>query len=428
MSGSHFETADIAIVGAGFAGSAAALVLARAGHRLSVIDPHRRYPADFRCEKLSPEQVRLAGRLGLRVAIRCQAREVCEVVVAHDGRPVDVRATRELCLSYDTMVNAVRDAWPGGVDFHEGRVAEIATSGDRQHLVLGNGRRIEARLVVLATGPGQKLRAALGMRRRMIRPDHSICVGFDMVTAGGKPLSPRALTYHGERAGDGVAFATFFPLGQATRCNLFGYFEPTSAIVTDLRRRPLETVFALLPGLRDVLGDVRVAGPPAIRITDLYRMEDHLRDGVVLIGDALHSSCPVTGTGVSRMLTDVEQLCSIHVPQWLATPGMSQAKIAAFYADERKQQVDRASAARAEHDRRHATDRSWTTHAWRLAALAKARAHFTWTGREPAALSYRTPEHAIAAAAPSISSRRGAPVAQDRAASIRLRSAGGRQG
>ena len=32
-------------------------------------------------------------------------------------------------------------------------------------------------------------------------------------------------------------------------------------------------------------------------------------------------------------MTDVDQLCSIHIPRWLETPGMAADKISAFYDD-----------------------------------------------------------------------------------------------
>ena len=42
---------DIAIIGGGLAGSLAAVMLGRAGIRAILIDPHERYPLDFRVEK-----------------------------------------------------------------------------------------------------------------------------------------------------------------------------------------------------------------------------------------------------------------------------------------------------------------------------------------------------------------------------------------
>jgi 2-polyprenyl-6-methoxyphenol hydroxylase-like FAD-dependent oxidoreductase len=53
----------------------------------------------------------------------------------------------------------------------------------------------------------------------------------------------------------------------------------------------------------------------------------------VLVGDAFCTVCPNTGTGVDKALTDAEQLCTVHIPNWLKTPGMGWDKIAQFYAD-----------------------------------------------------------------------------------------------
>ena len=287
--------ADIAIVGAGLAGSAAALVLARQGHRVVIVDPYRTYPTDFRCEKLSGEQLRLIEALGLQDAVSQRSSAVEEVLVARGGRAVDLRATRERGLRYDTLVNAVRGAWPDSIDFRDGRVDDIMPDAHRPSIRLSGGDVIDAKLVILATGPGEKLRAGLGLQRRIVRTNHSICVGFDLVGSAGNRLSDRALTYYGERAGDGMAFATFFPIGDATRCNVFCHHDPKQLFVRNVRKQPLTSLLEAMPGLGDLLGDVSVRGEAEIRITHLFEVDDPQRDGVVLIGDALHSSCPVTG-------------------------------------------------------------------------------------------------------------------------------------
>jgi 2-polyprenyl-6-methoxyphenol hydroxylase-like FAD-dependent oxidoreductase len=80
-------------------------------------------------------------------------------------------------------------------------------------------------------------------------------------------------------------------------------------------------------------------------------MRDHHRDGIVLIGDAFRSSCPATGAGVTRLLTDVQQLCLVHLPRWFASEGMSADKISSFYSDPVKQACDKHSAAAAERGR-----------------------------------------------------------------------------
>jgi hypothetical protein len=59
-----------------------------------------------------------------------------------------------------------------------------------------------------------------------------------------------------------------------------------------------------------------------------------------LVGDAFASPCPGSGTGTDKVFTDVAQLCSVHIPNWLATPGMSADKIAQYYADPLKLECD----------------------------------------------------------------------------------------
>ena len=83
-----------------------------------------------------------------------------------------------------------------------------------------------------------------------------------------------------------------------------------------------------------------IAGDIRIRPADLYVSSGHRQPGVVLVGDAFETTCPVTGTGTDKVFTDVERLCNIHIPAWLATNGMDEAKIAAFYDDPLKRACD----------------------------------------------------------------------------------------
>ena len=389
MTRANTRDADVAIVGAGLAGATAALLFARQGLSVAIVDPHGTYPADFRCEKLSGDQLRLIGRLGLDDAVQAHSTPVNEVLVARGGRAVDLRTTQERGLRYDTLVNAVRSVWPATIKFHEGRVEAIKADAGRPSIRLNTGAAIDARLVVLATGPGEKLRAGLGLNRRIVRTNHSICIGFDLVTASGHRLSDRALTYYGERAGDGMAFATFFPIGDATRCNLFCHLNPKQLCIRTFRKHPLQNLLEVMPGLRSLLGDVAVRGEAEIRITHLYEIDAPERDGVVLIGDALHATCPVTGTGVSRVLTDAERLARAHVPEWFASGNVDASAVAKFYADPQKLKVDRYAAAKAERDRMMSVATAWPWRARRAIALAKSRLHATLKQQGADALTLR---------------------------------------
>jgi 2-polyprenyl-6-methoxyphenol hydroxylase-like FAD-dependent oxidoreductase len=99
----------------------------------------------------------------------------------------------------------------------------------------------------------------------------------------------------------------------------------------------------LLPGLQPYLGDFRVTDQVRNWVMDLSVVEGHFQPGVVLIGDAFQTNCPAAGTGVARLLVDVERLCTEYAPRWLKTEGMSKDKISEFYCDPVKLAADQQS-------------------------------------------------------------------------------------
>ena len=80
---------------------------------------------------------------------------------------------------------------------------------------------------------------------------------------------------------------------------------------------------------------------------------------------------PAAGNGVTRVLTDVTQLCTVHVPGWLATPGMATDKINAFYDDPIKRACDEHCLWTAEYARSFATDPGLAWRAWRVKAFLR---------------------------------------------------------
>ena len=131
----------------------------------------------------------------------------------------------------------------------------------------------------------------------------------------------------------------------------------------------------VLPGLKTVIGPYRTIGTVVARPTDLYVSEGYNRNGVVLVGDAFQSSCPATGMGLVKLLTDVEQLCTRHIPRWLATPGMQAAKIAEFYGDLIKKACDAKALHDATYRRRVSTETTlrWKAHRLRMNMLVRLK-------------------------------------------------------
>jgi len=357
---------DVAIAGGGLAGATAAAMVSKAGLKVAVVDPHPVYPFDFRSEKLAGSQVHVLRRTGLADAVLAAATPLDQLWIARFGRLVEQRRNDQYGILYDTLVNTVRAEIPASGEFIAAKVSAISTGADRQTMILSNGDKIGARLVVLATGLNNGLRRMLGISRVELSNCHSISIGFDVVPAGRAGFEFPSLTYYPERASERISYLTLFPIGAAMRANLFLYRDSRDPWLARLREAPRETMFDAMPGLRRLMGDFEVAGNIIIRPIDLYATKGYRQPGVVLVGDAFATSCPAAGTGVNKVFTDVERLCNVHIPRWFSTSGMGADKIAAFYDDPVKQACDADSAAQAFYARSIATEPgiTWQARRW----------------------------------------------------------------
>jgi 2-polyprenyl-6-methoxyphenol hydroxylase-like FAD-dependent oxidoreductase len=339
---------DIAIIGGGLAGSTAAAMLGRADIPAIMVDPNPVYRPDFRVEKLGGDQQLLRFRkTGLADSVLLSATHGEENWIARFGYLLDKKPGEQYGIMYDTLVNAIRAEIQGGVESIYAKVTSISTSAERQRVVLSNGEEISARLVVLANGLNVGLRRQLGIERRIVSACHSVSIGFDLAPVGRPAFDFPALTYFSERPSDRTPYISLFPIGNAMRANLFVYRQQDDPWLQAMRRAPEATLHAVLPRLRRITGEFEIAGDIKIRPADLHVSSGHRQPGVVLVGDAFETTCPVTGTGTDKVFTDVERLCHVHIPAWLATDGMGENKIAAFYDDPVKRACDAWSSAKA---------------------------------------------------------------------------------
>jgi 2-polyprenyl-6-methoxyphenol hydroxylase-like FAD-dependent oxidoreductase len=327
---------DVAIVGGGLAGSTAAAMLARARIQALLIDPHTVYPPELRCEKLGGDQIDLLRKTGLADAILRASTLDGEVWEARFGYVVARKPSDQHGVMYDTLVNTLRAQIAPDVETIHAKASAISNSQERQKVVLSNGEEISARLVVMANGLNVGLRHTLGIKRRVISECHSVTLGFDVAPVGRAAFSFPALTYWPKRSSSRMAYLTLFPIGGAMRANLMVYRDMTDPWLHGFRQAPEQAMRAMMPGLQRMMGEFKVSGPIKIRPADLCVTDGYLQPGIVLVGDAFSTSCPAAGTGATKVFTDVERLCNVYIPQWLATDGMDAEKIARFYNDSEK--------------------------------------------------------------------------------------------
>ena len=370
---------DVAIAGAGLAGSTLAACLTSDGLSVALCEARPTHTADFRAEKLSRGQFEAFSRCGLADVVRRAATPIDSLWIARRGILVECRRNREMGVDYAALVNAIRASLPDTCQ-HLGRVSTVETSAQSQVLHLAGGTRIDARILVVATGLGGSLLRNLGIERSIVAGDPCLAIGFDITTERPAPFA--SLTYFGERFGDRAAYLTVFPIGDRLRANLFVFRRHDEAWSRAFRADPGEALLALMPGLRAIVPGLTIVGPVAPRPIELYVSAGHLRAGLVLAGDAFRTACPTGGTGVDKVLTDVERLRAL-IPDWLATDGFGLDKVAQFYGDPAKQACDARSRRRGDYARAMALDpglawsarrtgifhaqrlRGWTIERWR---------------------------------------------------------------
>ena len=298
---------DAVIVGAGPAGSATALLLARSGARVLLLD-RARFPRDKPCsEYLSPETTTVLERLGggvlESVAAASHARLTGMKVVAPSGAEMIGRFGERFGFalprtSFDTILrNAAETA---GAVVREGvKVEDVSVDG-----VIAAGKTHRAKVVVGADG----LRSIVARR-----------------LGGVRTSAPRRIAFTAHVADvAGVADVGEMHVGPAGYVGLgpIGDGVTTVALVLPLRsvrrRPPFFEALDRFPGLkgrfdaRRVVRDVLATGPFA------QWSRRSVTRGALLVGDAADFFDPFTGQGIYSALRGAE-LAAAAVVETLTT-------------------------------------------------------------------------------------------------------------
>jgi flavin-dependent dehydrogenase len=298
---------DVLIVGAGPAGAVAAIVLARAGARVRLID-RAAFPRDKLCgDTINPGTLGLLRRLGLADALEARALPIDGMIVTGEGSmavegryPRDQRGLAISRRDFDAML--LEQAVAAGAAFEcvaarEAWVDGAASAPVIRGIVAGNGARhqLPAKVVVAADGRRSTITFGLRLARHPPRPKRwAIGAYFE------DPIRSTFGEMH-IRRGRYIGVA---PLGSGISnvCLVLpwsgmGGAEPAAC---DFRNPPglLRNAIAAEPALRDRFGGRAplrtpiMLGPLAV---DVVR-EDMA--GLLLAGDAAGFIDPMTGDGL----------------------------------------------------------------------------------------------------------------------------------
>jgi len=308
---------EVLIAGGGVAGLGLAVALGRAlgpGFAVAVCDPalSREPAADDRVSAIAAGARRLLTVLGVWPRLREPIQPIREMAITDSRLPDAVRPT---FLAFDTEVElgepfahmvenrallvALRAAaQEAGAHLLPLAVDHFAAPNGAMDVVLGDGSRIAARLLVAADGGRSHVRTAADIP--MVRWSY----GQSGIVA----------TVSHERDHEGRAEEHFLPGGPFAILPLPGR---QSSIVWTEPMAEAERLVALPPedfhaelerrfGLK--LGEIEVKSPPRAYKLDYAIARRFVGDRLALIGDAAHVIHPIAGQGLNLGLRDVAAL------------------------------------------------------------------------------------------------------------------------
>jgi 2-polyprenyl-6-methoxyphenol hydroxylase-like FAD-dependent oxidoreductase len=315
---------EIVIVGGGVAGSALAIVLARQGISVTVLERDPQYVDRVRGEFMAPWGVAEAKRLDLLGILLAAGGRHTRLHVPYDETMPPERALRAavdvtkihpevpgpLCLSHPIMCAALSAAASAaGATVLRGIRDIEAAAGDPPTVAFTlDGERIvrQPGLLVGADGRNSIVQRQLGFTVERDEP-HNLLGGMLVDGVPDWPQDIEALGTEGD-----IHYLVFPQGGEKLRLYLCYDFAQRARFAGTGRERNLLAAFRLkcLPHGESIAGATPI-GPFHSFSNEDHWIEDPTQPGTVLVGDAAGHNDPIIGQGLSIALRDVRMVSSL---------------------------------------------------------------------------------------------------------------------
>ena len=318
------HSVDIAVVGAGVVGITAALLLARNGYEVALIDPaappgpfRPTSDYDIRVYALTPASLRVFTALGAAATLdpdRLAAFRGMHVWDAGSDGMLHFEAGRlgreslgtiiehaNLHASLHALAAGARNLTRLGT-----AVSAMETGDERCVLHLDNGGHVDAALVVACDGANSQVREQLGIAANAsaFRQDAIIC--------NVETERPHASIARQRFLDDGPL--AFLPLPPAHACSIVWTTSPHAAAAAVAAP---DAVFAaqLAEAFSGELGVIRSTGPRCAVPLQRLHAQRYVVGRSVLLGDAAHVVHPLAGQGLNLGIMDAAALAEVFGPR-----------------------------------------------------------------------------------------------------------------